>query len=237
VQFTEVDISAKQGSGPAMSVDGVVSYQKPRNFRMKAVSLGMGTVADLGSNDREFWFRFKQDASQALYHCSYEALPQLQNLRLPVHPDWIAEAMCVQELGDPQRYQVRYTDRYADLYTQTTSLQGQQLTKIITVYLTGPHQGRIAAIWLRTPQGQDIWSAEISDYQAAQNGIVVPKRIKLRSVADKSQIELRLAGTKINEQIQGSEFARPNHPVEIDLARGPQGTPTGVQRVRGNLEQ
>src|SRR5438128_1903534 len=84
VECTKIKINVTQNSQP-FGVDGMLAFQKNRNFRMVATSIS-GTEADLGSNDREFWFYMKRNDPPDLFFCSYEDLPKSQ-VKLPIQPD------------------------------------------------------------------------------------------------------------------------------------------------------
>jgi hypothetical protein len=217
LDYGRVNIRAKQGL-QTLAVDGMLSYQKPRNFRLVAEAVG-STQADVGSNDKEFWFWFKQDNPPTLYHCSYDEFPQCKNLRLPIHPDWIAEAMCVQEFGPPGKYQMRVVNGLAEFVSQTQTPQGVPLQKVTLVALSGPNAGLVVGHKVRTAQGQEVWSAEVTEYQKVAGHSV---QLKL----DDAAVNTLVAGRT------GERFVRPRGYQELDLARGGFSTQS-IQRVRG----
>lgn len=75
------------------SADGKMALERPKNFKLVLEAEGV-QQADLGSNDREFWFWVtSQDRNQKwIYWCNYR---DLESSELPVtyQPDWIIEAM------------------------------------------------------------------------------------------------------------------------------------------------
>jgi hypothetical protein len=236
VQFTDARIQAKQGV-KSFGIGAMVHYQKPRSFRLTAEALG-SSQADIGSNDREFWFWLKQE-SPTLYRCSYDDLPRLRNMPLPIQPDWIGEGLCLQEFVPANSYQLRTTGEGIELLAQATSPQGQPLQKVTTIAGGGTNRGRIVRHQLRTPQGQEIWSAEIKEYHHPQRtgGYVIPRKVTIRSSAEKMEIDFTLEGPRVNsiQPAQARElFAVPPIKPEVDLARGPaNGSPSAIQRVRG----
>jgi hypothetical protein len=232
LEFYQVSIEAKQGL-QQFGVDGNLVYQKPHNFRLMAHALGT-TEADVGSNDKEFWFWFKRNDPPALYHCSYEEFPQCRNLNIPMHPDWLAEALCVNELGSASQYQIRTVGSVYELHSQTTTPQGQPLEKVIKVASTGANAGKIVGYQLKSPQGQDLWTAEVKDYRNI-GGWWVPFHVTLKCHTDKDKLQLDFTLNKphVNGLKPGSAvetFTRPNYPKEIDLARGP-GSLQSIQRT------
>ena len=235
VQFTDARISVKQPK--AFGASAMVHYQKPKNFRLTVDAVGL-SQADIGSNDKEFWFWLKQE-SPTLYRCSYEDLPRLRNLSLPLQPDWIAEGLCLQEFGPANSYTMRTVGEGIELVSQTTSPQGQPMQKVTTIAATGPNRGRIVKQQLRTAQGQEVWSAEVKEYHNPQRtgGHIIPRKLTLRSTAEKMEIDFMLEGCRVNSIQPGQTrdlFAVPPIKPEVDLARGPGGgAPSSIQRVRG----
>jgi hypothetical protein len=238
VEFEKVSIQAKTGL-QTFGVNGMLAYQKPRNFRLQAYALNT-TYADVGSNDQEFWFWFNE-GEKVQYHCAHADLPRARSLALPIHPDWVAEALCLQEFGPADQYQVRTVNQKLELISSATSPQGQKLQRITTVALAGPMSGRIVSQQLRTAEGAEVWSADITEYQTA-GGYVLPRKISLRCPSQKMEMQFKLDGCKVNGLVANPNaltFRRPGGYQEIDLARGPgpSGTPQSIQRVRGTSPQ
>lgn len=234
LEFYQVSIEAKQGL-QQFGVDGNLVYQKPHNFRLMAHALG-ATEADVGSNEKEFWFWFKRNDPPALFHCSYEEFPQCRNLNIPIHPDWLAEALCVNELGSASQYQLRSAGSILELHSQTTTPQGQPLEKVIKVAYSGPNAGKIVGYQLKSPQGQEMWSAEIKDYRNI-GGWSVPFHVTLKCPTEKMQLDFTLNKPHVNGLKPGmasETFARPTYPRDIDLARGPASLQS-IQRTSGTV--
>jgi hypothetical protein len=143
----------------------------------------------------------------------------------------------VQEFNPSERHTSRVVGQTIELLSQTRSPQGETLHKTTVVAMSGPNAWRPIRQHLRNGQGQEIWSAEIKEYQRpdATGGLIVPRRITLRSPAEKMEIDFKLDGCRVNSLAVGQTgqlFQRPSIQPEIDLARGP-GTPSSIQRVRG----
>ncbi|MDW8224007.1 MAG: hypothetical protein RMJ82_13775 [Gemmatales bacterium] len=228
LRCTNVDIHVQQGA-QAFGATGMLAYMKPRNFRLVAHA-GLQDQADIGSNDREFWFWFRHDKNNAIYRCAYEDLPHVRSLRIPIHPDWLAQALCVQEIGPAHQYRILEQNDSMIFSTQTPSPQGQPLVKTLSVATRGALAGRITAMSLRTPQGTELWSAEISEYHRDVGPYVVPRKIKVRCPMEKLEIALKLDGAQVNvlqPNNVGDTFVRPPKPgvQEIDLARAAPAIP------------
>ena len=90
-----INMASLDGRGFSGSTHGELAVERPRNFRLKLVSPGMGLrdLADLGSNDQEFWFWSSQEnKDRAIYVCEYDTSGDAA-LPTAMQPDWIVEAM------------------------------------------------------------------------------------------------------------------------------------------------
>ncbi|MCI0353993.1 MAG: hypothetical protein L0099_02990 [Acidobacteria bacterium] len=233
IECEQVHIQVKQGI-QAFGLDGMLAYEKPRRFRLVAEAANT-TQADMGSNDTEFWFWVKKADPPALYHCTYEDFPRCRSLRIPIHPDWVAEALCLTEFGPAEQYRMQRSGNNLELVSSSTSPQGQPLTKVTVVSL---ETGRIVRQHLKNAQGRDLWMAEISDHQRTREGFVLPRKVTIRCPEEKMELSLRLDGCKVNSLGQGGVrtalFRRPEmRGVQtINLAQGPAATQS-LPKVRG----
>jgi len=90
-----ITLGSLDGRGGGGSAHGELAVERPRNFRLKLVTPGMGLrdLADLGSNDQEFWFWSDRDnKDRALFVCEYDTSGDAA-LPTAMQPDWIVEAM------------------------------------------------------------------------------------------------------------------------------------------------
>jgi hypothetical protein len=219
VECNNVAITVTQDGQP-FGVDGKLAFQKGRNFRMVARSVA-GTEADLGSNDREFWFYMKRNNPPDLFYCSYDDLPRSQS-KLPIQPDWIAEALCVMELN-PNEYQIRTVGKAVELVKHITSPQGEQLTKTIAVATSGPNAGNVVVHRLLRMDGKEIWRADISEYHGKRDvgDYVLPRKVKISCPEQKVVIDMKLDGCKVNQlpNAAGELFAKPTGYRMRDIAQ------------------
>ncbi len=84
-------------------VKGDMAVQRPRNFRLTLERPSSLTEeADLGSNDREFWFWWNQNnRDKAIYVCDYDGSGP-SPLAAAMQPDWIVEAMGLREIPEAE---------------------------------------------------------------------------------------------------------------------------------------
>jgi hypothetical protein len=235
VECSKIQINVTQNGQP-FGVDGMLAFQKNRNFRMVATSIS-GTEADLGSNDREFWFYMKRNDPPDLFFCSYDDLPKSQ-IKLPIQPDWIAEALCVQDLNWNE-YQMRNVPKAVELYKTVTSPTGEKMTKTVAVATTGTNAGNIVVHRLVRQNGQEIWRADITEYQDKREigNFTVPRKVKISCPEQKVSIEMKMDGCKVNKLNNDPKvlFGRPTSYKAHDLAllqyQGAQSN--NIQRVKG----
>src|SRR5439155_23433913 len=76
---------------------GVMVCQKPRNFRLMAKAASM-SMADVGSNQDEFWFWVGKSDPPYLFHCSHQDFAQGRSqVKFPLQPDWVMVALGMAE--------------------------------------------------------------------------------------------------------------------------------------------
>jgi hypothetical protein len=244
LQVDDLDIQA-HADNQEVGLVGVMSCQKPRNFRLMANCFGSQAV-DMGSNTQEFWWWISKADPPYLVHCAYQDLARGNvYLPFPFQPDWVVEALGLGEYNPTGNYQVKMNPQTVELIEQTTSLQGQPVRKV-TVFdraTAGTAWPKVTAHVLQDSAGTEICSARIVDYRADKaTGAVVPHQVVLSWPAQKIRLDMKLDGVKVNaltEQRAAALFSRPQlrNVRDIDLAHLPA-QPTGqVQRVRGAMPE
>jgi hypothetical protein len=130
----ELDITS---AGQTIGVSGNLYCQQPKNFRMRAKVAAVGKeVADIGSNEEEFWFWISENKPPDLYHCSYTDLTRGVRLPFPVQPEWVMEAlgMARYDASRPnyreENFSVGTRGRTFELIEQAVSPQGQPVKKV-----------------------------------------------------------------------------------------------------------
>ena len=86
IQVIRGDGKAERGRA-----NGNLALEGERNFSLDMNVLGR-KVADIGSNEKGFWFWVSEDPSKSIYVCDYENIDSCQ-LAITLQPDWILEAM------------------------------------------------------------------------------------------------------------------------------------------------
>jgi hypothetical protein len=233
-----VDIDAKQGA-QSFGLQGMLACQKPHGFRMVASALGSDEV-DIGSNDQEFWYWLKRaEPKPYVFHCSYEDLNRgnVRYMPFPFQPDWIMEAFGVAEYDTAKKYTLKPNGNALNMFEESLSPQGQRIWKV-TVLRNGPNNRlQIVAHRLVDANGKDICTANIEQTQVdPATGAVLPKRVVLYWPQDKTELKMVLGKLRVGA-VDGPQLfnrAALNSLPSFDLARGPDGQMSPVQRVRGS---
>jgi hypothetical protein len=245
VESPDVFITARGGEMKG-GLTGKLSCQKPRSLRLQAIFMGSQAV-DLGSNDQEFWYWFKQGEPNYLMHCSYQDLSAGNaKIPFPFQPDWILATLGMAEYDPNAKYVLNKDNpRTLELVEQTTSPQGVPLRKVTVFSRNGAGSGRpqVIAHKLQDANGKDICAAHVADVQYDQHsGAVVPKKVKLLWPAADLEMEMTFEKLIVNRGIDRDRaaalFTRPQMNVPTyDLGRGPEtpASPSGYVRRTGGF--
>jgi hypothetical protein len=192
----DLDISSNQAPIP---LDGRLALEKPRRFRLLVrMPATKTTVADIGSNDEEFWFYSSQPAQQAaLVHCSYEDYGRVQT-RMPIQPEWIFDALGFIPLPTDQRHMIRPgKSGTVELVSSTFTPQGQNASLVSVVQLDS---GWIVERRLEIPgHPQPIAVATLSRHQKdPTSGVVYPGTVRVAWPEEDLDITIRLQGVEVN---------------------------------------
>jgi hypothetical protein len=82
------------------SDDGILLYQRPNNFRLVGKQALVGTVFDIGTNDRQYWLEAVPGTNR-LWWGSYADLVRLnpEQLPIPIRPDLVMEVLGVNSIN------------------------------------------------------------------------------------------------------------------------------------------
>jgi hypothetical protein len=245
VQSTSMDIDCKQGRDSAIGLSGQMLCQKPHNFRLRAVVMGMPEV-DIGSNNGEFWYWIKRAKPNYVYHCGYRDLAKGKvNVPFPFHPDMIVAALGMAEYDPAKKYQVRESARYLELIEDAVSPQGQPVQKI-TVFnrmqATSASQPQVVAHVLKDARGGLICQATIHQVKKDRGtGAMLPTKVTLQWPAQQLKMTLSLYDVQA-VTVDPAKAGRVFQCRELDskygaydLARGTVTTPDGLRRASGTM--
>lgn len=177
------------GSSFPVSLNASIAVEGPRKFRLVAKKpIGGSPVADLGSNDQQFWFWFEDPKHPEVITCNHEDLAQAsQVLPIPFEPDWLMEVFGVVRIDyeDIDQFVV-INDQLVEFRSSRISPNGQHVEKRTVVDRC---KGVITEHALLHPDGRIIARAALSQHvQDAASGSVLPTTIDL----DWPQARMRL---------------------------------------------
>jgi hypothetical protein len=173
-----IDGKAKEpnGNSQIFTLDAMLAFEKPNNFRMKGLFAGRPEV-DLGSNKDEIWCWVKRADPGAVYFCKRDEIGKMQ-MAIPFQPDWLAEVLGVTEI-DPSEYEWRgeQPDRYSIMSYQTTPA-GERVIKLMTF---NKKTDQLAAIRLFSAVDQRLLALAVIEeyYQDSKTGLQVPRVMRL----------------------------------------------------------
>jgi len=226
LRANDLDISVN-----AIPLDGKLAMQKPRRFRMVANSV-IGTEADIGSNDDEFWFYVPRAGQQrSVVHCSYENYGRIQTT-LPFQPDWVLESLGLSTISPDQQHSIRPGNRGTiELVTPTMTPQGHPATLTTVV---ARDSGWILERRLDV-DSRRVASAKLSRHRTdPAYGVVYPGTIHFSWPEQSVDFSVSLDDVEINPTIPASvaqnlwSLPRVAGADYVDLgANVPRGRPSG----------
>src|SRR5262245_32557872 len=228
VESRDLSIQASAGI-QTIGLQGAISAQKPKNFRLQAKVIGKPAV-DMGSNDSEFWYWITgQGESNPLVFCSYQDLANGKaRMPFPFQPEWIIETLGMTERDPKATYQMVAQKNTFDLVEQTTSPQGQPVRKVTQFSRKPLADGRyqVTAHYLQDAKGETICSAHVVEQHFDKaSGALVPRHVQLSWPAEKMQLDMVMDRRGVNSPMDANRaaalFTRPNMGGvrSVDLAK------------------
>jgi hypothetical protein len=244
IQVSSLDVTCAQGL-QRINLHGKMVAEKPRGFRMSLDGpLGFAQVADLGSNNDEFWFWLKAAPGQKevpyQYFCSYRDLEKgVAFMPIPFQPEWIMEALGLGPYGPAERYQLEHDEQTLRLIEDSRSPQGAAVRKVIVMKRRPtkvPDPQITHFLLIDKATNKEICSAHITQTMTdPTTGAILPRKIDLNWPKENATLSLILDKAAVNVALPGTAFVRqPLNGVQtFNLARGvPE---SGVQRAQGLL--
>jgi hypothetical protein len=224
---------------------GKMVFQKPRNFRLNATAIG-NQVADIGSNDQEFWWWISKDDPPYLYHVTHTDFANSQGqIRLPFQPDWMIEALGVGEYDPQKQYQLtKGNGNTLQLEEMARAPDGRMVRKQTILSRTPQNRITVSAHRVLDERNQPLFTAQVTEVQRDQRtDAVLPKVVELHWPAQKMRMTLRLSDVTVNPALPAPGtsqlFARPNlvGVRSFDLAKGADAPNGSLQRAGGVYRQ
>jgi hypothetical protein len=216
-------ISVDAPGAPRASVDGRMALERPRNFKLQMTPTMRSTpVADIGSNDDEFWFWTESKQDKNVYVCAYNDVDRAP-LSSAFQPDWIVEAMGLRTISREEARQI--TSKPGDAYGTiklVSSRRGKNGETLIKETVLD-HSGRIKEHRLYQGQGKDralLAYATIEEFRPipveGKETVTLPYRFRLAWVPEKLILDVLLNSPKVvagfSEEDRELKFAEPEIP-------------------------
>ena len=223
---TRITVASASFSGGA---GGRMAMERPKNFTLKMTTPMGNPVADIGSNDDEFWFWAKSNRSNkdnSILVCSYEDLDRT-SLSSSFQPDWIIEAMGLRTISreEAERIESKPGDQYGTIKLVSTRRGngGESLIKETIIETSGEIKEH--RLLLNDKSGRKpvlIAFAQVTEHQTVPvNGksderVLLPKRFKLEWMREQLSLEISLDSVAVNMPISAenrqARFALPEIP-------------------------
>lgn len=187
VQSLEAMPSVSDGDRRIGSAQGRMALVRPRDFKLTLSRPMGGPIADVGSNDQEFWIWTNQSEEKAIYVGHYGEGGQIPP-NLLFQPDWVIEALGLRpiEPDEAGSLSTKKGDSANSLWLvhRRTGPGGEPLVKHTLVDRT---TGQILQHDFYAPDGKTrVASAIPSDYQTYSlptgEGVLLPNRIRLTAM-------------------------------------------------------
>lgn len=208
---TTVSMEGRRMGGGA---SGQLALERPRNFKL-ALERGMGTpVADVGSNNDEFWIWTKDSEEKAIYVGHYGSGGTVPP-DLLFQPDWIVEALGLRAIDSDEAARIKVTrGRDAGVWILTHVRDDGSGGQVVKRTVFDETTGRVMQHVFMGPDGKTpVAVVTPSQYRslavprlgstATPHQVEVPHKIHLQLISaqdpsDKLLMEIALRDVRIN---------------------------------------
>lgn len=236
------------GQGVRGRVDGHLALERPRNFKLVLSHLN-SDLADIGSNDQEFWFWVRSKQDKSIYWCDHGDRGR-SALAQSFQPDWIVEAMGLRPISSSDAAGIT-TREGPEPGTTTIVFAGSRNSPLAAREMVVWNQNRrIKDYRLYTADHKTVIAqAEIKGYKTytldSSDGSLadvchLPENVHLDWKPEQLTLDVALQEVRINQldpSRSATRFVEPNLPgyarVNLaELARGRSpGSGTTVRRT------
>lgn len=203
-------LSVSKGRRPAGGADGFLALERPRNFRLEVTHAG-GSLADIGSNDQNFWIWIKDNDKKATYYCDYDETGNSPLSPATMQPDWITEALGLRQITAEEAAGITVTrDKNPDTLILThrpIRAAGEVVTRV-TVLSDSTRRVKQHLLYTGEPKVL-LARASVEDYleikpaDRPEETVYLPRKLKLEWSRERMTLDAMFAqdSTKVNEEI------------------------------------
>jgi hypothetical protein len=219
-------VTDPNGGSTPYTLDAMLAFEKPGNFRMKGSFAGRPEV-DLGANSNEIWFWVKRMEAGKVFYLRRNEIDRAQ-INMPFQPDWIAEVLGANEI-DPREYEMENVT--GDGYVIRTAAMTPYGRVVKRLMFDRRMKDRLRFIRVESMTGSPIAQAEIIEYWDDQeSGLYCPRKVQMHwpEAGTKMTVSLRRHAIQFNaieSQWSQTLFARDGladkEPINLASIRPP----------------
>ncbi len=194
-------------------VNGHLAMARPRDFKLE-LATHVYDVADIGSNQDEFWFWAMtrgRNAEKAIYYCKYDDMGN-SPLAATLQPDWIVEALGFRTIPEDEAAAITVRPSKDGKTLVLTHPPGKgnspgRAFRRETVLDAATH--RIVQHVVYSPKNEVLAQANIGEYwpdiPAGSDGqgekVQVPKKLTLEWTQEGMKLDVTLSSPRVNAEI------------------------------------
>ena len=245
--------------GKPVRVSGHLAFERDKNFRLELDGPMRHTVADIGSNEKGFWFWVEDKKEKAIYVCDHKDMNSC-TLAISLQPDWIIEAMGLRRFTEDEARKLHASpgekpgtlvltqirkDGRGQTYTKETIVNEANGHIIEHKLYTGLKKDLIASAKIDNyieskitePQPRVRPAGNEEDVAPVQTVVYTPEKFHLKWIQEKLEIEIGMSKPRINPVYADAErlalFSEPPIPgtTRRNLAQLDLTTPPPASRV------
>jgi hypothetical protein len=188
-------------------LNGMLYYEKPRNFRMVVKSIA-GTESDVGSNNQLFWFWSKRMKPKALYYANHEDLSRTR-LKSPFTPLWLMESLCINEIK--QSATMTETTKYFVFIEVVNNPSNKKVQKFTYVNKSTKH---IDGFIVKDMNGNTQCSSEVVEWYGN-----LPQQILYNWHEENITMIMEFNNPSSNQKVEQTIFRMPPIQPQINMSK------------------
>ncbi len=210
-------------------LSGSIAAERPRRFRLRAVTTLTGPEVDLGSNEERFWVWARRNEPAGIFtarHDQFATSPARQ--QMPIDPLWLSEALGLPSLDPSASYQGPFPHGNGTIEIRA---QVSTPTGLVTkVYMVDRRTAQVREQHLYDAAGSLTASALAKRfYYDAISGASLPEEVEIRVPAAQLTLKIHTGPIVVNapliESSQLWQMPQLNGFPVVDLAsHAPLGT-------------
>lgn len=220
-------------------LNGSLALEEGKNFRLEIEAMTKRKIADIGSNERSFWFWADDDKENSIYVCDHKDASKT-DIGMTLQPDWIMEAMGLRSFSEAEAQSIHTktgevpgtlvltqfrTDSKGRSFTKETIVKDQSWQILEHRLYAGAKAELLASAKIYSYQSIKFPDADARDSDDPQV-VQMPETFLLSWVKEKLTLKVSLAsGLKINPTFEPEQrvalFSEPPMPGtrRLDLAK------------------